>query len=327
MTTLERRSLVPKTKYEDIALEVMKDEPFPIKLPSRTAKLIIESPSLAQLDPDIEDFEGFQRRKAAHEARRAEMQKVAVETGAPVHLLKALEARPSPIMIDTTSHDEQHARAIQYGLDQETMLVDQAIRHEQNVQRTAGQARQSLEVAHRQNPIHDLETQFFDIGDDDIPDYRPQVPPTGDDRPRVEYIREMVENDPISWFDLANTAMQTTGAVANATSNVVRGAAGLVPVVRDLVPVASAASSIAGTLAVGAGRGVIQVTPPLARAGTRGVLGTARLTSQATRGVASAMASLVQAGMPISSRGHDHLGRNGIQIADSFGNFMATHRL
>ena len=81
MTTLERRSLVPKTKYEDIALEVMKDEPFPIKLPDRTAKLIIESPSLAALDPDIEDFEGFQRRKAAHEARRAEMQKVAVETG------------------------------------------------------------------------------------------------------------------------------------------------------------------------------------------------------------------------------------------------------
>jgi hypothetical protein len=320
------RGMAPKTKYEDIVLEVLRNEPFPIKMPTRTAKLIIESPTLAELDPDLEDFEGYQRRKAMHDAKRAEMQRVAVETGAPVHLLKALEQHPSPIQLNTDSLDEQHARAFQLGLDQETRLVDIALQRERNVQRTVMDARQDIQLAHRANPINDI-TDFYDIYDDDeIPDHRPSVPTTSDDRPRIQYIRELVEPDPISWYDLAASAIETTGAVANATGNVARGAASLVPVVRDLVPVASAASSIAGTLAVGAGRGVIGATPPLTRLGYRGIVGGINLTSQATRGVTNAMASLVQAGLPISSRGHDHLGRSGIQIADSFGNFMATNR-
>ena len=107
------------------------------------------------------------------------------------------------------------------------------------------------------------------------------------------------------------------------TGNAARGAASLVPIVRDFIPVAEAASSI---VRVGA-RGLFDVTPPLLRLGTRGVLGGVNLTSQATRNVTGAMASLVQAGLPVSSRGHDHLGRNGIQFGDSFHNWIANSRL
>ena len=189
-------------------------------------------------------------------------------------------------------------------------------RHVVNV---SGMIREDLRLAHRANPIHDLETQFFDIGDDDIyePDlHTPQVPTT-------QSIRELVENDPISWLDIASATSGAASGAANMTSNVVRGAASLVPIVRDFSPVAEAASSVVRV----AGRSLVDVTPPLLRLGTRGVLGGVNLTSQATRNVTGAMVSLVQAGLPISSRGHDHLGRNGIQFGDAFHNWIANNRL
>jgi hypothetical protein len=46
---------VPKTKYEDIAAQI-ELEKYRVKLPDRTARLIIESPTLAQVDPELEDF-------------------------------------------------------------------------------------------------------------------------------------------------------------------------------------------------------------------------------------------------------------------------------
>ena len=49
--------LLPKTKYDDIAAQV-ELERYRVKLPDRTARIIIESPTLAQLDPEFEDFEG-----------------------------------------------------------------------------------------------------------------------------------------------------------------------------------------------------------------------------------------------------------------------------
>ena len=327
-------TLLPKTKYEDIAQQV-ELEKYRVKLPDRTARLIIESPTLAQLDPELEDFEGYQRRKATEEAKRAEMARVAEETGAPVHLLRALQARPPPPRIDSTAHDEQHARAIQLGLDEETRKLDIAIRNEQNVQSVANQAVQMISQAHMANPIHQIEARASPLAfilaeedDDELPiSYAPrrdplplpQVPSTGREQsslpPQVDYergARALIEagrtdgrsDGPLSAtsaLDLANTALQTTGAIANA---------------------GAAVAPLLGGLIQGTGQGLVL--------GGRAALGTARLgasvTSSASRGVANAMSSLMQAGMPVSHRGHDHLERNGINITQGLGHFMRAHR-
>ena len=325
--------LIPKTKYEDIAAQV-ELERYRVKLPDRTARLIIESPTLAQLDPEFEDFEGYQKRKATEEAKRAEMARVAEETGAPTHLLRALQERRTPISIDTTAHDEQHARALQLGLDEETRQLDIAIRNEQNVQSVANQARQMINEAHLVNPIHQFERArasplafiLAEQDDDELPiTYAPrrdplplpQVPPQVDYERAARALNEAGRTDtgrsggPLSAtsvLDLANTAMQTTGAIANA------GAA-VAPLLGGLMQAAPP---------------VIQGTGQALMLGGRAALGTARLgasvTSSASRGVANAMSSLMQAGMPVSHRGHDHLERNGINIAQGLGHFMRAHR-
>ena len=110
-----------------------------------------------------------------------------------------------------------------------------------------------------------------------------------------------------SVLDLANTALQTTGAIANA------GAA-VAPLLGNLM----------------------QAAPPALMLGGRVALSTARLgasmTSSASRGVANAMSNLVQAGMPVSHRGHDHLERHGIRvnapslIAQGLSHFVQSHR-
>ena len=324
---LSDQGLVPKTKYEDIVAEVQLAK-YKVKLPDRTSTLIIESPTLAQLDPELEDFEGYQRRRATEEAKRAEMARVAQETGAPVHLLRALQERPTPITIDPTAHDEQHARAFQLGLDQEMMRLDNAIRNEQSVQSVANQARQMGNQAHLANPIHQM-TQarasplafiLAEEDDDQLPiEYAPRRDPLPlPQAPRPEppdyaraarALRETGYTEGPTLLDVATTAMQTTGAIANA------GAA-IAPLAGD------------------AARGLMQAVPPVFRGtgqalmfGGRALVGTARLTSSATRGVVNAMSSLAQAGLPISHRGHDHLERGGISIADGFGNFVATHRI
>ena len=324
MTLVENR-LLPKTKYEDIAAQV-ELERYRVKLPDRTARIIIESPTLAQLDPEFEDFEGYQKRKATEEAKRAEMTRVAEETGAPTHLLRALQERPTPISIDTTAHDEQHARALQLGLDEETRRLDIAIRNEQNVQSVANQARQMINEAHLANPIHQMERArasplafiLAEQDDDELPiTYTPRrdplplpsVPPQVDYERAARALNEAGRTDTgTSVLDLANTAMQTTGAIANA------GAA-VAPLLGGLMQAAPP---------------VIQGTGQALMLGGRAALGTARLgasvTSSATRGVANAMSSLMQAGMPVSHRGHDHLERNGITVAQGLSHFMRAHR-
>ena len=325
--TVENR-LLPKTKYEDIAAQVELKK-YRVKLPDRTARIIIESPTLAQLDPEFEDFEGYQKRKATEEAKRAEMTRVAEETGAPTHLLRALQARPTPIRIDTTAHDEQHARAIQLGLDEETRQLDIAIRNQQNVQAVANQAVQMIDEVHLVNPIHEFERPrasplaFILAERDDnelpityAPTRRPRIPvpatPNDDEYERAaRALNEAGRTDTsLSYLDLANTALETTGAIANA------GAA-VAPLLSNLM----------------------QAAPPAFMLGGRVLGNTARLgasiTSSATRGVANAMSNLVQAGMPISHRGHDHLERHGIRvsgadasslIAQGLSHFVQSHR-
>jgi DNA-binding phage protein len=290
--TLVENQLFPKSKYEDIAAQVQLER-YRVKLPDRTARIIIESPTLAQLDPEFEDFEGYQKRKATEEAKRAEMARVAEETGAPTHLLRALQERPSNIRLDTTAHDEQHARALQLGLDEETRRLDIAIRNEQNVQSVANQAVQNINEAHLVNPIHQME--------------RARASPLAfilaeqDERAARALNEAGRTNTGTSALDFANTALQTTGAIANA---------------------GAAVAPLLGGLIQGTGQGLML--------GGRAALGTARLgasvTSSASRGVANAMSSLMQAGMPISHRGHDHLERNGINITQGLGHFMRSHR-
>ena len=307
------KGMNPKPKFEDIAATI-ELEKYRLKLPDRTAKLIIESPTLAQLDPGFSDFEQYQRNKAAEEVRRAELQKIAHETGAPVQLLRALENRPTPIVIDPSAQDEQHARAYQLGLDEEMMSLDNAVRAERNVQNVAIEARGMLSQAHRANPIHEIE--FFDIGDDpeDVPVYQPnlhtpQVPITY--RPSPEELAQMEREFQLTQPGILNVAGGVLQGVGQGVGSVARG----IGAVAQMAPIVEAARGIYQVAAVGAPlvSGSMQLAP--------------RLTSAASRNVANAMAALAQAGLPISHRGHNHLERAGVRIADSIGNFVVAHRL
>jgi len=312
----ESNGLVPKTKYEDIAAQI-ELERYRVKLPDRTARLIIESPTLAQLDPELEDFEGYQRRKATEEAKRAEMARVAEETGAPVHLLRALENRPPPPSVDSTAHDAHNERAFQRGLDVETRELDIAIRREQNVESVANQAVQMINEVHLVNPIHEIiraraspaEFILAEQSDNLLPIARPSrtivdthgpaVPPREDYERAARALIEAGRTDTSSSLD---SIMQGAEVIANA-------GAVLAPML--------------GMAAGGLGRGTGQAL-------MYGARGTARvstaLTSAATRGVSTAMSSLMQAGMPVQDRGRDHRERNGINIAQGLSHFMRAHR-
>ena len=139
--------LVARSDFEQVAQQVELAR-FMVKLPDRWARIVIESPTIAALDPESGDFEAFQRRKNNEQFKRAEMIKVAHETGVPEELLRALQRQPTPTNLDSTSLDEQQARAFQMGLDEETMNLDIALRAEQNVHQVANQARRSLEAGH-----------------------------------------------------------------------------------------------------------------------------------------------------------------------------------
>jgi len=313
--------LVARSTFEEVAQQV-EHERWKVKLPDRWAKIVIESPTIAALDPENGDFEAFQRRKNNEQFKRAEMVKVAHETGVPEELLRALHEEPKHTQLDSTALDRQHARAFELGLDEETMNVDIALRQEQNVQRVANHARRSLEAGHRMNPIHEFETRFYDLTDssdeEDIPIYRPNT-----HTPHV--------NPQISFLDVANTALATiqtaseasrqtalaTGQVAQLGANVV-GTIG-----PPVIETALAIAPHAGRAIVGSAR----LTGHAARGSARLAIGSVRFTSQAARGVANAFSSLVQRGMPITHRGDDYLAREGINIVSGIGNFVAANRM
>ena len=305
---------MPKTKYEDIVADIELPQ-FRVRLPDRSAKIILESPTLAELDPEFGEFEGFQRRKAIEEAKRAEMQRVAHDTGAPMHLLRALETRPS-ISIDPSAHDEHHARAYEIGLNEEMMAVQTAVQNEQNVQTVANDARRMIDQASRADPLafilaeQDDDELPIEYADQEITIPTPAVPEQPDYARAARALEEAGRTDTsASIFDVAQSALETTTAIANA------GAA-IAPVAGD------------------AARGLMQVLPPIMQGtgtalmlGGRLALGGGRMGSRATRNVFSALGSLSQARLPISHRGHDHLDRQGINIADGFNHFIHNHRM
>jgi hypothetical protein len=304
--------LLPKTKYEDIAAQV-ELERYRVKLPDRTARIIIESPTLAQLDPELEDFEGYQRRKATEEAKRAEMARVAEETGAPTHLLRALENRPPPPNIDSTAHDAQRERASQRGLEAETMQLDIAVRREQNVQAVANQAVQMINEVHLVNPIHEIiraraspeEFILAERSDNLLPIARPSRTIVDTHVPAVP---------PREDFERAARALIEAGRTDTSSS--------LDSIMQGAEVIANAGAVLAPVLGMAAGR--------TGQALMYGARGTARvsgaMTSAATRGVSTAMSSLMQAGMPVQDRDRDHRERNGINIAQGLSHFMRAHR-
>ena len=303
-------TLVARSKFDEIAIRSELEQWRP-QFPDRTAQFITESPSVAALDDG--DYEAYQKRQLEEQLRRAEIQKVAAESGVPAHFLHALSHRPTQLRIDPTRHDEQHARAFQLGLDEEMMRVDNAVRAQQNVANVAQQARAEMERAHLQNPIHEFETQFFDLTDDegsdsDIPIYRPNL-----------HTPQVPLGGRISWADVANTALQTTGSLANA------GAQGAYATGAIVQAGASAMGTVAPPLAMGlasaapvAGRALVGS----ARLGGRAAIGSARLTSVAARNLASALGGLVQAGMHVNHRGEDFMSRRGVRATD----MISAHR-
>ena len=50
--------LVPKKKFDDVLAEIEAQAYYKVKLPDRTARIIIESPTVASIDPELDDFEG-----------------------------------------------------------------------------------------------------------------------------------------------------------------------------------------------------------------------------------------------------------------------------
>jgi hypothetical protein len=252
------------------------------------------------------------------------MQRVAHDTGAPMHLLRALETRPN-VSIDPRAQEAHHERAWEIGLEEEMMAVENAVSTEQNVQTVATQARRMLTQASRANPIEimlgaqddqELPVEFAER-EIEVPTVPTPARSNGygrmayretEDERYARTVRALAEagltDTQTSALDVANTALQATTAIANA------GAA-IAPVAGD------------------AARGLAQVLPPLMQGtgaalmmGGRLALGSARMGSRATRNVFSALGSLNQSRRPLSHRGHDHLERQGINIGDGFSHFI-----
>jgi hypothetical protein len=255
---------------------------------------------------------------------------VAHDTGAPMHLLRALETRPN-VSIDPRAQEAHHERAWEIGLEQNMVTLENAVSTEQNVQTVATQARRMLTQASRANPIEimlgaqddqELPVEFaereIEVPTVPVPSrarssarsngYGRMAYRETEDERYARAVRALAEagltDTQTSALDVANTALQATTALANA------GAA-IAPVAGD------------------AARGLAQVLPPLMQGtgaalmmGGRLALGSARLGSRATRNVFSALGSMSQARLPLSHRGHDHLERQGINIGDGFNHFI-----
>jgi len=80
-----------KSTFDDVLAEVEREQLFKVKLPDRTAKIIMESPAIAMLEDD--EAGAQQRRINEEEAKQAAIKRAAHESGAPVALLRALEHR------------------------------------------------------------------------------------------------------------------------------------------------------------------------------------------------------------------------------------------
>ena len=295
--------LIAKPNFEDIAARL--DSPFEIKKPDRLAKFILESPTLASFD-EYGDLEAEEQRRAIAQTREAEIKRVAQESGAPASLLRALEHRPTPFRIDNRETDAHQARAIQLQLADATQTVEHALATHENVQRMVGEISRNVDASHRQNAIHDIE--YFDIFDDNesLPDPRTVEEQRGiihlteEDQALIDREFQYAQPGFVDAMQAAGNFMQGLGSVAQGMGSV---------------------AQVAGSLAqVAAGRGTSEVLHALPIAARGG----AAITSTAARGLGSAMQTLIALGMPMNRRAE--IFRPGINIADGFGNFVATHR-
>ncbi len=296
--------LIAKPNFEDIAARL--DSPFQIKKPDRLAKFILESPTLASFD-EYGDLEAEEQRRAIAQTREAEIKRVAQESGAPASLLRALEHRPTPFRIDNRETDAHQARAIQLQLADATQTVEHALATHENVQRMVGEISRNVDASHRQNAIHDIE--YFDIFDDNesLPDPRTVeeqrgiIRLTDEDQALIDREFQYAQPGFVDAMQAAGNFMQGLGNVAQGMGNVAQFAGGLAQ--------------------VGVGRGTSEVMHALPIAARGG----AAITSTAARGLGSAMQTLIALGMPMNRRAE--IFRPGINIADGFGNFVATHRI
>ena len=296
--------LIAKPNFEDIAARL--DSPFQIKKPDRLAKFILESPALASFD-ETGDLEAEEQRRAIAQTREAEIKRVAQESGAPVSLLRALEHRPTPFRIDNRETDAHQARAIQLQLEDATQTVEHALATHENVQRMVGEISRNVDASHRQNAIHDIE--YFDIFDDNesLPDPRAVeeqrgiIRVTDEDQALIDREFQYAQPGFVDAMQAARNFMQGLGNVAQGMGSVAHFAGGLAQ----------------ETLGPGT-REVLHALPIAARGG-------AAITSTAARGLGSAMQTLIALGMPLNRRAE--IFRPGINIADGFGNFVATHRI
>ena len=315
--------LVPKREFEDVLAEIEAEAYYKVKLPDRTARIIIESPTIASIDPELEDLEGQQRRKLAEELKQAEIKRVAHETGAPRELLRALEDTSRTYDVDTSETDAQRARALELGLDEATQEVDRTVAIHNGVLRVADQTGRDLAVAHRQNPVHDILRHY--IGDDSgvenlVPVFRPNlhtpaVPTT------ITYAATAEDQE---MMDRALRAQQP------GLLDAITAAGGFL---QGVGHAASGVGSLAGALAQPVARELMQAAavgaPPLARGASRAALGTLRgglsATSHTARAASSALGRLAALGMPVQARAERF--REGINVADGFGRLMANQHI
>jgi hypothetical protein len=300
-----------KSTFDDVLAEVEREQLFKVKLPDRTAKIIMESPAIAMLEDD--EAGAQQRRINEEEAKQAAIKRAAHESGAPVALLRALEHQPAGYRIDSSETDAQTSAAIALGLDEATQAVDLAVARHRNVLRIADEAGEMLSAAHRQtHPIDYFRLDADDFQDaEEIPiEYTPTPSvPDPQEELRRAYLEDLRRTEP-SWMDMLGGAMQTTASIARASAEVAPLARGLV---QTAAPVA---------------RGLVQMAP-IARGGGQLALGTAlgtvRMSSHAYQGVSSALQQLQAMGMPMAQRAERF--RPGVNIADGLGTWVADHRL
>jgi hypothetical protein len=137
-----------------------------IKFPDRTATFVLEAPALLALDPENEEaMIKFEKRRRAETARKAEVEEVAQARGVSKAELEALTkpVRGGPLL--EQGDDGFQTRVMENEMAQSMAVYESATARAANVERVRDMLRRDHQVASRTDPIARLvdEDQFFDI--------------------------------------------------------------------------------------------------------------------------------------------------------------------
>ena len=302
------KGLVKRTNYDDILAEV-EQEKFrqAVKLPDRTAKFILEGPSLQNLE-DTEAIEEFEKRKRKQAAREAEIEEIAQDRGVSRAELKLHTKPHEPFHIDMRENDEFDRRTYENTVAESMMVYQTAQARADNVHRVALMMRKDLHQAHKSDPItlygQQDDTEFYDISDEpDLSTHTPAVPFT-------ERARDAAGS--------VGQTLATTAHFASKAGSVAGSAAGLTYEAAK-IPSHYGPAVAEGALITGV------ATSEVLYHGTRLTVKSAYHTSQAVAAAASAASNLMQAAQP-SHRGRDFTQSHAVKFVGKAANLLLARR-